>query len=38
MSAEFLEDWEMPGKTVYHFPNPATRPSVLVLALRQRIR
>ena len=33
---ELLEDWEMPGKAVYHFPNPAARPSVLVLALRQR--
>ena len=30
------EDWEMPGKAVYHFPNPATRPTALVLARRQR--
>jgi len=28
MNAELPEDWEMPGKAVYHFPNPATRPSV----------
>ena len=28
MNAELPEDWEMPGKAVYHFPNPVTRPSV----------
>ena len=28
MNAELPEDWEMPGKAVYHFPNPTTRPSV----------
>lgn len=33
---ELPEDGEMPGKAMYHFPNPVTRPSILVLALRQR--
>lgn len=33
---ELPEDWGMPGKAVHHSPNPATRPSVLVLAWRQR--
>lgn len=29
MNVELPEDWEeMPGEAVYHFPNPATRPSV----------
>lgn len=32
---ELPEDWVMPGKARY-FPNPVTRPSILVLAPRQR--
>lgn len=33
---ELPEDWEMPRKAMYHFTNPVTRPSILVLVLRQR--
>lgn len=37
MNAEELpKEREMPGKAMYHFPNPATRPSILGLARRQR--
>lgn len=33
---ELPKEWAMPAKAVYHFPNPVTRPSVLVLVPRQR--